>query len=480
MVVSGSHDIAPRLRDARFILVSFEGPDRYSQAGGLGIRVSGLAQTLAELGCETHLFFIGDPDMPGEESSLDGRLILHRWGQWISRNCRRGVYDGEDAKAHDMAASLPLYVVDRLVAPAIASRHIPVLIFEEWQTAESACLVAEALRRRGLLDQALVFWNANNPYGFERIDWRRLAANVTITAVSAYMRNIRRSRGADARIGPNGIPESALVPANKRAVSRVRAALGAANGGFLFKMARWEREKGWSQALDAIAQLSRRVSGTRRSPILIARAGGPTGYGHALAHDASARGLRVRTFESEGQFLATIGSGIGDDTDLVSLQFGVTHALARTLYAAADGVLANSISEPFGLVGLEAMAVGGVVFTGGTGEDYAVDRHNAVVLETTDPGELVGRWNELAESPRLRTRIRRAARRTARAYEWPRVTDLLFDTLSGQATRQGLLESTPAAPPKEASTLTMPMAKGKSENHSPATDVGWPSRAASA
>ncbi len=482
MAVNSSVDIPSWLRDAMFVVVSFEGPDHYSQAGGLGIRVSGLVQTLAEMGCETHLFFIGDPDLPGEEATRGGRLILHRWGQWISRNCRRGVYDGEDGKVHDLGASLPLFLMDRLVAPAIASGRIPIVLFEEWQTAESACLVAEALRRRGLLDRALLFWNANNPYGFDRIDWPRLAANVTITAVSAYMRNIIRSRGADARVIPNGIPGSALAAADRRAVSRVRAALGAANGGFLFKMARWEREKGWSQAFDAIARLSRTRSATHGAPILVARGGGPTGCGHALAHDAADRGLRVRTFDSEGQFLAALRSGgsMGDRVDVVSLQFGVTHSLARTLYAAADGVLANSVSEPFGLVGLEAMAVGGVVFTGGTGEDYAVDRHNAVVLESTDPAELVLRWLELVESHKLGDSIRRAARRTARSYEWPRVTNVLFDALFRQAQRQGLIEPPPVAPPGDAPMLAMGTRMYSSERHAPAAEVSWPSRAVSA
>ena len=77
-----------------FVIVSFEGPDPYSQAGGLGVRVSGLARTLAEQGHETHVFFIGDPALPGEERIGDGRLVLHRWAQWISANCPLGVYDG--------------------------------------------------------------------------------------------------------------------------------------------------------------------------------------------------------------------------------------------------------------------------------------------------------------------------------------------------------------------------------------------------
>ena len=44
-----------------FIILSFEGPDVYSQAGGLGVRVKELSRALAERGFETHLFFVGDP-----------------------------------------------------------------------------------------------------------------------------------------------------------------------------------------------------------------------------------------------------------------------------------------------------------------------------------------------------------------------------------------------------------------------------------
>src|SRR5947209_4251771 len=77
----------PGLRPERtvFVLLSFEGPDPYSLAGGLGRRVSELANSLAEAGFETHLFFIGDPERPGYEAAVGGRLHLHRWCNWISR-----------------------------------------------------------------------------------------------------------------------------------------------------------------------------------------------------------------------------------------------------------------------------------------------------------------------------------------------------------------------------------------------------------
>ena len=59
--------------------LSFEGPDAYARSGGLASRVTGLGRQLAALGRETHLWFVGDPFLPGYERA-DG-LHLHRWCQ---------------------------------------------------------------------------------------------------------------------------------------------------------------------------------------------------------------------------------------------------------------------------------------------------------------------------------------------------------------------------------------------------------------
>jgi glycosyltransferase involved in cell wall biosynthesis len=422
--------------NAFFILVSFEGPDAYSQAGGLGVRVSGLARTLAEFGFETHLFFVGDPGLASEERLVDGRLVLHRWSQWLSAGCPRGVYDGESGKVDDVTQSLPPYVTDHLITPAVANGRIPILLLEEWQTAECAARVADRLAASGIRDRALVAWNANHCYGFERIDWRRLAQAAMITTVSRHMRSIVRSCGTDARVIPNGIPRDALDPIPRKDVAAVRAALGERqNAGSFFKMARWEREKGWTQALDAVSRAR-----DREQPLmLIARGGGPTGVGGEIHREAAERDLRVASFDSERSFMDGLAGATREGADVVNLSFGVSRSLARTLYAATDGVLANSVSEPFGLVGLEAMAAGGVAFTGGTGEDYAISGRNAVVLETLDPDEIVSRWRELASSPAATARLRRTAKRTARDYAWTSVVELLLDMLEQQGERQGLL-----------------------------------------
>jgi glycosyltransferase involved in cell wall biosynthesis len=444
--------------NALFVVVSFEGCDAYSQAGGLGVRVTGLVETLADLDFETHLFFIGDPFFPGEETRRDGRLRLHRWSQWISANCPGGVYDGESGKVADISSSLPAYVVERVLLPAIAGGKIPVVLLEEWQTAECGCRIAALLESAGVRDRAVLAWNANNPYGFERIDWQRLARSALITTISRHMRSIIRSCGVDARVIPNGIPEASFEPVRQTDVARIRRALDEQPGaGFLFKMARWEREKGWAQALDAISHSRSRAAGAPNdppsNPVLIARSGGPTGTGVGLMHDAQARGLRVASFDSERDLLDGLNDSVRGGADVVSLRFGVSPTLARALYAASDGVLANSVSEPFGLVGLEAMAAGGVAFTGGTGEDYAISGRNAVVLETLDPAEIVARWSELAGAPELSARLRRSARRTAGDYKWRTITAILIDALTREARRQGLVRRRQATPdPKTAAS----------------------------
>ena len=64
-------------RGVQWHILAFEGPDGYSRAGGIASRITGLAHALAAAGFETHLWFVGDPDLPGHETQDD--LRLHRW-----------------------------------------------------------------------------------------------------------------------------------------------------------------------------------------------------------------------------------------------------------------------------------------------------------------------------------------------------------------------------------------------------------------
>src|ERR1700756_4612892 len=101
-----------------FILLSFEGPDIYSQAGGLGVRVKELSRALAERGFTTHLFFVGDPKLPADESA----------------------YDGEDDKVADINRSLPEALLAKYIRPAIERGQTVVILGEEWHLAHAMTL----------------------------------------------------------------------------------------------------------------------------------------------------------------------------------------------------------------------------------------------------------------------------------------------------------------------------------------------------
>jgi ribosome-associated translation inhibitor RaiA len=107
--------------------------------------------------------------------------------------------------------------------------------------------------------------------------------------------------------------------------------------------------------------------------------------------------------------------------DIVSLRSPVDPASRQLLFHSSHAVLANSGREPFGLVGLETMAAGGVACTGCSGEDYAVPGRNALVLETNDPQEFLGVYSALRADPTWEQALRRAGRTTAQQYRWSEI-----------------------------------------------------------
>jgi len=126
------------------------------------------------------------------------------------------------------------------------------------------------------------------------------------------------------------------------------------------------------------------------------------------------------------------------EADVINLTSFLSDAMVVSIYPAVDAVLANSGHEPFGLVGLEVMAAGGIPVTGSTGEDYAEPYRNAVVLETDDPLEIVTELSALKDRPKLVAEIRRRGRATARDYVWDRVLDELLLRVDFAAARQGV------------------------------------------
>jgi alpha-amylase len=123
--------------------------------------------------------------------------------------------------------------------------------------------------------------------------------------------------------------------------------------------------------------------------------------------------------------------------DIYNLHLFLQQSMLRPFYAAADAVLANSGHEPFGLVGLEAMAAGGVAFTGSTGEEYAFSGRGACAIDTDDPAELTAQIEHLRAHPDQAAALRSAARKQAANFTWDRAVDLLIDKVIFSAQQRG-------------------------------------------
>jgi len=374
-------------------LLSFEGPDRYASVGGLGSRETSFARALGDAGVETTLIFVGDPTLPALEGYAPG-VTLRRWCQWISAFHPRDVYDGEANKVRDYTASVPQFVVDDIVVPAIGSGTRVLVIAEEWQTVGATIALDALLRERGLRDRVTMLWNANNTYGFERIDWIALQAAASVVTISKYMKFELSRIGVPALVVPNGIHDRLLDGPPRELVTLMRSSMRGKPA--LVKVGRFDPDKNWLQAIDAV-----------------------------FAH-ARERGLRVETVEADGDDAAAVAAALAaSEAEIVQLRAFLPEATLHALYAAADAVLANSGKEPFGLVGLEVMAVGGIPVCGATGEEYAEPFVNAIVCDTNDGRELAAYLLASYGDERRADRMRQAGYATAHRYVWQNVIETL-------------------------------------------------------
>jgi len=416
-----------------FALIAMEGPDQYSQAGGLGVRVTQLSRALAASGYPTRLYFVGDPELTVEE--IWEGVELRRIGQEISREFPGGVYQGERLKLSYLAARFPQQLVREWAVPQIEAGRVPVLLFEEWQTASWALSTFELLSEENFGDRCLVLWNANNQFGFERMDWVGLERAAGITTISRHMRLLVGGFGVDPIVIPNGIPAAYLAPVDAGAVKELQVAAGPRQ--VLLKVGRFHRDKRWIQAVRALGELR-----AAQLPVRMLARGGNEHYRDEVMTAARECGLRVVQWEEEVNEVADLARALQatPEADLLELTRFLPEELLPVLYASSLAVLANSGFEPFGLVGLETMAAGGVAVVGGTGEDYARHLHNSLVIESDNPHELAQVISHVAAKLGASDQIRRAAREMAASYSWPLVVagDLL-PRLPLLAQRQGIL-----------------------------------------
>jgi glycosyltransferase involved in cell wall biosynthesis len=417
------------------VLLSFEGPDRYSAAGGLAIRVNGLAESLVQTGYAVHLFFVGDPDRPGVETAAGG-VVLHRWCQAISRHASGGVYSDEERKIEDLCVWLPDHLAG-LVAAGRDAGMVTVVLAEEWHMAWPLIALDTLLRARGLRHHALLAWNANNRFGFERLNFARLAEAASLLTVSKAMKHVMWGWGVNPLVVPNGLLDRWLAPPPEEAGRALRSRFR--EDMLLAKVGRWHPDKRWRMALDVVAALRR----SGRSGVLIARgwAGDPAADAHYRELRGHAAGLGLdwavchHPGPADDELVRPVWPADTATPAVVELAFPTPEPQLRVLYRGADAVIANSGFEPFGLVGLEAMAAGAVVVTGSFGEDYMSVR-NGFSLDTDLASEVLQCLDWLQGNPDREAAMRTSAVDTASHYRWTLVLDRLLRALELDADRQ--------------------------------------------
>jgi hypothetical protein len=190
-------------------------------ADGLASRITGLANILAEAGYEPHVWFVGDAYLPGND--VHDRLELHRWCQWVSQYHHEGVYDGEEGKRQDNAASLPAFLCQEILVPHLPQGKRAVILAEEWHMVDAVLHLDWLLRNAGVRHQVKLLWNANNTFAFERIDRQRLSKAAIIITVSRYITQIMQGLGVSPMVISNGLSADTLLPPQREAVATFRA-----------------------------------------------------------------------------------------------------------------------------------------------------------------------------------------------------------------------------------------------------------------
>jgi glycogen synthase len=393
----------------RALLISWEYPPVIE--GGLGRHVRKLSEHLVQAGVEVHVLTRGGGHLPSEEERHG--VIVHRvteppfpkdisaFVRWVDE-MNHDMYVRGSALVHQHEFTL-LHSHDWLVAGA--AQWLSRAASLPWVTTVHA---TEFGRHQG--------WVHAHPqshiHGVERAMVRRADH---VIACSRFMQShIASVFGVPERrvtVIPNGIDPRDLEPTVDD-LPALRAQYAQEDQQLVLLVGRLVYEKGFHLALDALAQVVRRIGNVR---FLVA--------GTGTAEAELKRQARRLGLTRHGGFLGWVG----DD-------------MLHSLYRVAEVVIVPSIYEPFGLVALEAMASGClcvVADTGGLRE--VVPDGGAVGLRfPARDSDALGRvLEEVLVEDEARAKMVEEARAHVLKFDWAEVarrTAGLFADVAGNAT----------------------------------------------
>lgn len=361
--------------------------------GGLGRHVEALARELAAAGHEIRLITRGDAGS-GADEVRDGVRVRRSAVDPIAID-----FTTESLLAWALAAEHALL---RAALPVVRHWRPDVVHAHDWLVAQSAVTLSQVTgapvvatihateggRGQGWLPEPLNL----AIHSVER--WLAHRATEVITCSRAMHDEVTRLfdvPGERVTVVPNGIdPGRWRVAPGTRAAARARAGPG---GPLVVFAGRLVPEKGLQTLLDCLPVLRRTRPGLR---LLVAGAGG-----HLESLRAQARRLRVAR--------AVQWCGLVRAEDLAPL------------LAAADVAVVPSLYEPFGIVALEAAAVGTPLVVAETGGllDLVGNAVAAASFPAGDATALAAAINAILADPVAAARAaERAARVIRRDYTW--------------------------------------------------------------
>ena len=330
---------------------------------------------------------VREPEYPREDLAA-----FIRWVHHMNQDMRAVGAELFETHAVDLVHSH-----DWLVAPA--AQRLARASDVPWLVTVHA---TEHGRHQGWVDR----WPQSHIHRAERVMVRRADRVVTC---SHYMRTHVADVFAIDEAGitaiPNGIDARDLQPLGD--LPRLRRRFAAPGEKLVLLVGRLVYEKGFHLALDALADVIRRVEGVR---FVIA------GSGTAEA-DLKAQARRLG-LAGHGTFLGWIGDDI-----------------LHSLYRIADLCVVPSIYEPFGLVALEAMASGCpcvVADTGGLREVVPRGQRAGLRFRAQDSRALARMVRRVLTDDRLRERLVAEAAEHVRSFAWSdvaRQTAAVYDEL---------------------------------------------------
>ena len=203
-----------------------------------------------------------------------------------------------------------------------------------------------------------------------------------------------------------GVDLTAFAP-TPQASARARLGLPAEAQVLLF-VGRIQPLKAPDVLLRAAAELRSRDP---RRPLVVAVVGGPSGSG--LEHPTA---------------LTDLATNLGLD-DVVRFVPPVMRAELVDWYAAASLVCVPSYNESFGLVAVEAQAVGTPVVAAAVGglTTAVADGRTGLLVQGHDPRDYADAFARILDEPGLRDRMSAEARQHAETFSWARTADETLD-----------------------------------------------------